>query len=99
MGILVRRPPGRSAANRIMIFGHPERIHWSTDLPELYKDSAYIPLFTEIGYALGKAYWGHGYATEAARAVLEYAFRDLRVRRFEIPGTKATQSTFVQRVP
>ena len=76
----------------IMIFGHPERIHWSTDLPELYKDSAYIPLFTEIGYALGKAYWGHGYATEAARAVLEYAFRDLRVRRFEIPWYKGPRN-------
>lgn len=28
----------------------------------------------EIGYALGEAYWGQGYATEAARAVLCFAF-------------------------
>ena len=29
----------------------------------------------EIGYWLGVPYWGHGYTTEAARAVVDYAFR------------------------
>jgi RimJ/RimL family protein N-acetyltransferase len=29
----------------------------------------------EVGYALGRAYWGHGYATEAARATLDFAFK------------------------
>ena len=72
----------------VMIFGHPERIYWSTHLPDLYKGSPYIPLFTEIGYAFGRAYWGQGYATESASAVLEYAFRELRVSRFEIPWDK-----------
>jgi len=28
----------------------------------------------EIGYWLGEAHWGHGIATEAVRAVTEYAF-------------------------
>jgi RimJ/RimL family protein N-acetyltransferase len=27
----------------------------------------------EIGYALGRAYWGHGYATEGVRAMVEHA--------------------------
>ena len=27
----------------------------------------------ELGYTLGKAWWGRGYATEGARAALEYA--------------------------
>jgi len=31
----------------------------------------------EIGYAIGVAHWGHGYATEAARAVIDHAFRDI----------------------
>ena len=31
----------------------------------------------EIGYWLGVAYWGHGFATEAARAVIDHAFGDL----------------------
>jgi RimJ/RimL family protein N-acetyltransferase len=31
----------------------------------------------EIGYWLGVAYWGHGYATEAVRALVDYAFGEL----------------------
>jgi RimJ/RimL family protein N-acetyltransferase len=31
----------------------------------------------EIGYWLGVSYWGHGYATEAVRAVIDHAFGDL----------------------
>jgi [ribosomal protein S5]-alanine N-acetyltransferase len=36
----------------------------------------------ELGYWLGKPYWGHGYATEAARAVMAYGFSKGGVRRF-----------------
>jgi RimJ/RimL family protein N-acetyltransferase len=28
----------------------------------------------ELGYYIGKQYWGNGYATEAAKAVIQYAF-------------------------
>jgi RimJ/RimL family protein N-acetyltransferase len=31
----------------------------------------------ELGYWLGVPFWGHGYATEAARAVIDYAFAEL----------------------
>jgi RimJ/RimL family protein N-acetyltransferase len=31
----------------------------------------------EIGYWLGAPYWGQGFATEAIRAVIDYAFGDL----------------------
>jgi RimJ/RimL family protein N-acetyltransferase len=35
----------------------------------------------ELGYWIGVRYWGNGYCTEAGRAVLEYAFGDLGLRR------------------
>lgn len=35
----------------------------------------------ELGYWIGKPYWNHGYCTEAARAVLQYAFGVLGLNR------------------
>lgn len=35
----------------------------------------------EIGYRLARSTWGQGYATEAARAVREYAFHTLGLKR------------------
>ena len=35
----------------------------------------------EIGYRLARAHWGRGLATEAARAVRDYAFDTLRLPR------------------
>ena len=37
----------------------------------------------EIGYVLNPDYWGNGIATEAVRRVLDFAFRELNVRRVE----------------
>ena len=35
----------------------------------------------ELGYALGKAFWGKGYATETARAVARYGFEQANAAR------------------
>ena len=35
----------------------------------------------EVGYHLRRDHWGQGYATEAARACLDYAFRELAVEK------------------
>lgn len=32
----------------------------------------------EVGYLFERAYWHHGYATEAARAWMDYAFREMK---------------------
>ena len=37
----------------------------------------------ELGYALGRAHWGQGYASEAVRAVVRYAFDGLDLHRLE----------------
>ncbi|MEK4006743.1 GNAT family N-acetyltransferase [Paenibacillus sp. FSL H3-0333] len=35
----------------------------------------------EIGYWIGEAHWGHGYGTEAARAVIEFAFTEKKYHK------------------
>jgi [ribosomal protein S5]-alanine N-acetyltransferase len=35
----------------------------------------------DIGYELSPQHWGHGYATEAARAILAFGFTDLQLHR------------------
>jgi RimJ/RimL family protein N-acetyltransferase len=35
----------------------------------------------EIGYEIAPAHWGHGYATEAARAIMQFGFAELKVHR------------------
>lgn len=48
----------------------------------------------EVGYALGAAYWGKGYATEAARALLRYGFEVIGLNEIialAFPSNKASQ--------
>ena len=48
----------------------------------------------ELGYWIGVPFWGNGYATEAAGAVLEFGFRALRLNRIfahHFSGNAASQ--------
>jgi ribosomal-protein-alanine N-acetyltransferase len=50
----------------------------------------------ELGYLLAREHWGRGYATEAARAALEWGFRALRPGRMISlidPDNAASQRT------
>lgn len=48
---------------------------------ELYN---YYPHFkAELGYSINPAYWGNGFATEAAEEVLAYGFEFLDLKRIE----------------
>ncbi|MBO0778203.1 MAG: GNAT family N-acetyltransferase [Ktedonobacteraceae bacterium] len=35
----------------------------------------------ELGYEIDSRYWGQGYASEAARAIVDFGFRELRLHR------------------
>jgi [ribosomal protein S5]-alanine N-acetyltransferase len=37
----------------------------------------------ELGFGLGRPHWGQGFVAEAGRALLDYAFDTLRLRRIE----------------
>ncbi len=37
----------------------------------------------EVGYSLDRAHWGNGYVNEALKALIEYAFETLDLRRIE----------------
>jgi RimJ/RimL family protein N-acetyltransferase len=39
------------------------------------------PVEIEVGYLLGRDFWGHGYATEAATAVRDWALANLELDR------------------
>lgn len=45
----------------------------------------FVPSFhlAELGYWVGKPYWGKGYATEAARAVVNFGFAKLSLHRIQ----------------
>ena len=72
-------------------FGRHVRLYWgivrlpndeligTTTLFNLNFDSGRA----EIGYGLGRAYWGNGYMNEALHALLRYAFEILNFRRLE----------------
>jgi RimJ/RimL family protein N-acetyltransferase len=58
---------------------------WAVEIPGVTPFAGFVGLATprfeahftpavEIGWRLGAEYWGRGYATEGARAVLEYGF-------------------------
>jgi RimJ/RimL family protein N-acetyltransferase len=75
MAFTARQPPG---------FGL-----WALELKESTEFLGQVGLFpvegkgpeVEVAYELAPRVWGHGYATEAARALLDYGFGELGLRR------------------
>ena len=43
--------------------------------------SPFDTIEVELAFAFGKAYWGQGFAYEACLAMIDYAFRDLKLPR------------------
>ena len=70
----------------------PERLLcWATTLSDSGRLIGGVTLYAinraqgraEIGYVLGSAHWGKGYAQEALSLVLDFAFDELGLRRIE----------------
>ena len=58
-----------------------------------FNEEAYIG---EIGYDLGRAYWGHGYMQEALKSIINYGFIELNLNRIEayvIPENLKSENT------
>ena len=88
--------PNREAASKLMGeihegFKRRELLKWGialgTDDTLIGSVTLFHPDFThrraEIGYALGRPYWGMGYMQETLKAVLTHAFEDLNFHRIE----------------
>lgn len=60
-----------------------------TGLNDVTFDAPFTPAI-EVGWRLARSAWGHGYATEAARAALEFAFTTLG--RQEVVSFTATSN-------
>ena len=58
------------------------------------KFQAHFTPCVEIGWRLSAEYWGHGYATEAARAVLDFGFHQLGLKEivsFTVPANQRSR--------
>ena len=65
------------------VIGRVGLLVWNTDTwePTTRAAAADVPSEVEVGYTLGRDYWGQGYATEAAGAVRDYALGELGADR------------------
>ncbi len=59
-----------------------KEIFWTELFPSSESNEQfYASLELEIGYAMSTRYQGQGYATESAKALIKYAFEELKVNR------------------
>jgi len=88
--------PDKNAAGKLISqihadFGRHEILKWGIALRSNDTLIGSVTLFhldfthrrAELGYALGRPYWGKGYMQETLKAVINYAFEDLNFHRIE----------------
>ena len=63
------------------IIGRVGLIVWNPETWEVKRVNGEGPTELEVGYTLGKPYWGLGYATEAAGAARDFAIQELAAKR------------------
>lgn len=79
--------------------------HWAVEIPNVTPFAGFVGLSTprfeahfmprvEIGWRLGIEYWGQGYATEGARAVLAFGFETVGLEEivsFTVPANERSR--------
>ena len=63
------------------VIGRVGLIVWNPETWQTTRLSAEGPKELEVGYTIGRPYWGNGFATEAAAASRDFAIQELRARR------------------
>ena len=79
---------------------------WAVEVPGVTPFAGFTgigrPVFmpvVEIGWRFARAHWGHGYATEAARAAMAWGFDNLPVAEivaFVVPGNVRSQAVMAR---
>lgn len=64
-----------------LVIGRVGLILWNPETWQTTRVSEEGPKELEVGYTIGREYWGNGYATEAAVASRDYALGELAARR------------------
>ena len=76
---------------------------WAVEVPGVASFIGYVGLWpadyvepgmVEVGWRLAREHWGHGYATEAARAALEYGFTTIglaEIVSFTVPQNQRSR--------
>lgn len=67
---------GRGVTFAVALTGEPDALLGTISLRRYIRDRR-----AELGYWLAAPAWGHGFATEAARAAVDFGFRDLGLAR------------------
>jgi ribosomal-protein-alanine N-acetyltransferase len=63
------------------VIGRVGLIVWNPETWQTVRANARGPKELEVGYTIGREYWGKGYATEAAAASRDFALEELGARR------------------
>ncbi len=77
------------------VIGRVGLIVWNPQTWETTRAGANGPTELEVGYTLGRPFWGQGYATEAAAAARDFALRKLGAQRLIaliIHGNEASEN-------
>jgi RimJ/RimL family protein N-acetyltransferase len=64
-----------------LVIGRVGLILWNPETWQTTRVDADGPKELEVGYTIGRPYWGNGYATEAATASRDFALGELDARR------------------